>query len=472
MTRAYVASLVGLLLATTAMAAIPHQINVQGRLLSAGSPMNGPHPAVFTIYDNAIGGAPLWTEGSALEVQGGLFSAILGSTAPIPSIVFDSQPRWLEITVDGETLAPRLLLASSAFSFRAQRADTADVVLSGSGGGGAWETDGSSVWRPNGNVGIGTNSPGELLHLENGTGPASALLVRSYVPGTGSLGKLQFQNVLATDAGIAAEIEAVRPVATWGQESALLFKTNPGSPSPALVERMRITKDGNVGIGTATPQDMLEVAGNVTIGPYDGTLNDVVLKAAGGCPNCGSNSEGGSHLVLRSGIGTGSAASGDIVFEVSDNVIYGNQVPHAILEAMRIQAGTRNVSMNGDLAVAGTKCRVVHSNAFGDLYYNAVESDFANFTSSGRAFLKHGRCHVELDQRWLAGVTIDARHPLDVVSVVFYGQHGNWYAVPGATGFDIIDPDGGSSEFCWTVQARQRGYEDITLTRPEPSAAN
>ncbi len=104
-------------------------------------------------------------------------------------------------------------------------------------------------------------------------------------------------------------------------------------------------RNGNVGIGTASPLDKLEVAGNLTVGTYDNVFNDVIIRAAGGCPNCGLNTEQGSNLVLRSGIGTGTGQTGDIIFQVSDTANWGNQQLHGILEAMRVQTTSGNVGI-------------------------------------------------------------------------------------------------------------------------------
>ena len=82
------------LLAAPVGAVVPNQMNVQGRLLDAGSPMTGSHPADFKIFDASSAGNLLWSESSSLTVQGGIFSTTLGSTIPIPTIVFSAQPPW------------------------------------------------------------------------------------------------------------------------------------------------------------------------------------------------------------------------------------------------------------------------------------------------------------------------------------------------------------------------------------------
>ena len=78
---------------------------------------------------------------------------------------------------------------------------------------------------------------------------------------------------------------------------------------------------------------------------------------------------------------------------------------------------------------------------------------------------------MSVPPKWLAGVTINDRHPMDVSSIVFYAPHGDWYVVPGETGFDVTDPSGSDAPFFWTVQARQKGYEDAYLSQVNTTAA-
>lgn len=56
-------------------------------------------------------------------VTGGLCDALLGTVTPL-ALPFDTQ-YWLETTVDGNLLAPRVQLASSPY---AQRAAVADAL--------------------------------------------------------------------------------------------------------------------------------------------------------------------------------------------------------------------------------------------------------------------------------------------------------------------------------------------------------
>lgn len=104
-----------------------------------------------------------------------------------------------------------------------------------------------------GNLGLGTTSPGTNLHIRN-TGPgASPASIRIDMTGAsdGSPNSL----LLGADGplfGGIAYLDTAR--AGVAASTPLAFRTN-------SVERMRITADGNVGVGTASPAAKLHVAG-------------------------------------------------------------------------------------------------------------------------------------------------------------------------------------------------------------------
>jgi hypothetical protein len=138
--------------------------------------------------------------------------------------------------------------------------------------------------------------------------------------------------------------------------------------------------------------------------------------------------------------------------------------------ALTVSRSTGNVSIGGSLTVTGTKCRGVEGTTYGTLYYHAVESGHALFSSDGGGQLVNGTCHIELDPKWLAGVTVDAQHPLRV-SVTFTSENSDgFYVRKGATGFDVIGPAGSNATFDWEVKARQKGYEALYLDSPRAAA--
>lgn len=90
-------------------------INYQGRLAdSTGSPITDDNvPITFTIYDASEGGNALWNESHVVNIANGLFNVGLGdyTSGGIPTNIWNGD-RYLEITVEDETLTPRELIRS------------------------------------------------------------------------------------------------------------------------------------------------------------------------------------------------------------------------------------------------------------------------------------------------------------------------------------------------------------------------
>ncbi|MGD8376423.1 MAG: putative metal-binding motif-containing protein, partial [Acidobacteriota bacterium] len=111
----------------------PPALKIQGYLSdrTGGTPVpaSGVHSITFAIYDVLAGGVPLVTVGPlAVDVFDGRYEAEI----PILPDAFDGSERYLELTVNGELLAPRIRIVSTPFAFRADRADVAAMVEAGS----------------------------------------------------------------------------------------------------------------------------------------------------------------------------------------------------------------------------------------------------------------------------------------------------------------------------------------------------
>lgn len=102
-----------------------------------------------------------------------------------------------------------------------------------------------------GNVGIGTTKPLSKLSISNITS-------QSNTPDQ-QIGELTFVGFNRPNP--SASILAQSP--SWDDQSHLIFKTN--NSGNAAIERMRITADGNLGIGITNPSEKLEVNGNAKI---------------------------------------------------------------------------------------------------------------------------------------------------------------------------------------------------------------
>ena len=99
-----------------------------------------------------------------------------------------------------------------------------------------------------GNVGIGTTAPQSILDV-NGNITIDAGAVTSGGP------NINFRR--ASDGWNPAQIQQIYE--GTGYNGALLFLTNTGSTTSSLLEKMRITAAGNVGIGTTSPGSALTI---------------------------------------------------------------------------------------------------------------------------------------------------------------------------------------------------------------------
>jgi hypothetical protein len=122
-----VAVLTGLALTagSTLAQTTPQVIKVQGFLTdtSGGTPVpaNGPHSIMFDIFDAPSGGTLVVSVGPlVVDVSDGRYEAEL----PLSALLFEEPDRYLEITINGELLSPRIRLVSVPYAFSSARADS------------------------------------------------------------------------------------------------------------------------------------------------------------------------------------------------------------------------------------------------------------------------------------------------------------------------------------------------------------
>ena len=203
------------LLAAVFTAAAPaQQMNYQGRLTdNAGAPQLGSEVTLtFSMWTLPSGGAKVWGDFQLnADLIDGRFSVKLGDATgddgngTLLSTAFATNPgfRYLEVKVGNDAPLPRQQVLPAPTALHAVRATTADAVIAngittsqiannqittakiGDGqitgnkiqdgsipvskltGAGAsfWDGNGTSVWRPTGNVGIGTSTPTHKLDV-------------------------------------------------------------------------------------------------------------------------------------------------------------------------------------------------------------------------------------------------------------------------------------------------------------------
>jgi hypothetical protein len=296
--------------------------------------VEGTVTAVFSLYSEPEGGAPVWTETQTVTADAsGRYTVLLGATRleGVPPALFAAgEPRWIGVRVNGGDELARAALVSVPYALKAADADTvggrplsafvlagdrtgvgADGLtyvdarvlgagLAGSGApGGAGSPNfigmfsdattlvNSAIYQSGTSIGINTTAPAAAIHVAAVTTSGPAMYVDSFANGVLGTLPLLYRSARGTPAAPSAVQAndilgglAVRGygATTWSsgrgqvmykaaenwtdsaQGTYLQFTTTP-TGGVTWAERMRISPDGNVGIGTSTPNRPLTVGG-------------------------------------------------------------------------------------------------------------------------------------------------------------------------------------------------------------------
>jgi hypothetical protein len=306
---------------TGALGPTSTKFTYQGNLQDAGgNPIDGSVDMAFGLYHELAGGTAFWIEAhTAVPVTGGHFAVVLGSVTALDPATLTGD-LYLELTVNGETLAPRELFTSVAYAVEASTlvagaTAQGDLWVKGGGrfgtpgegeggqielvegaGGVRWyvdnynntlrwfDSEGAALVTVSslGNLGVGTGSPSNRLTVSGNAdfGATSYAYVgpSQYGAFTFPRGQIMWSNtnpqnqlyLMSNAYQKSGGVFAYRTAAPAGglayDGGALHFFADPsGTPNTNLPmnERMTILNGGNVGIGTVNPSAKLHVNGNL-----------------------------------------------------------------------------------------------------------------------------------------------------------------------------------------------------------------
>ncbi len=332
-------ALLGAFLAPPAWAQVPAEMHQEGLLQAAnGIPLEGPVDLRFRLYQNAAGGAALWTEDHrGVEVFDGYYSVLLGSQRALdPTLV--AQARFLTVAVDGGAeLLPRVRLASVPFALLAQdviggKVDARNVRIAGNlviDDQGRWVGDPAGLQGPQGPQGVagpagpqgpqGPQGPAGVAGAAGGNGspdtPAQVRDKLAQVDGAGSgidadrldgLDATQFMRA-DRDTGTTGRLSAGNglSVTAGGQLVAEVTGGPAGSPDTNRLTRLR-PQDG------ATEGGHLELAGAANQQDWAIDTQNGNLRFYEPGPSSAANKTEGNVLFFRPG--------GDISVNITGNL--------------------------------------------------------------------------------------------------------------------------------------------------------
>ena len=198
-----------------------------------------------------------------------------------------------------------------------------------------------------GNVGIGTTSPSHLIHAKNDSTSTTKITVES--TGTNSYPAFRLVNdARAYDLGIDGATDAFRIYDVTGTS-----------------ERMRIDTNGNIGIGTTSPSEKLDVSGDVQV---TGTVK--VTGTAPGVRFTDSDASGGfGHVGVNN-------TSGSLVMRSDD----GNSLTGTYM-GFEVDSGERmRISSDGNLGIGTTT--PIQNAGYGGLTLNGSSGGLISFKDS------------------------------------------------------------------------------------------
>ena len=243
-----------------------------------------------------------------------------------------------------------------------------------------------------GDIGVGNPNPVSLLSLRkdvvNALGPT--LTLDNGSGGAGAGGSIDFASTAVGGTAAQNVVARVLSVDNGNKSAHLTFSTKvQGSVAGALTERMRITDDGNVLIGTSSD---LKISSHLAVKSASGSSylaifanNDFVTNTSGSGLNIRTGATTGETYTVLEAFGLGNGSNQNIILNpTSGNVGIGTTAPQSLLDVQG-PVGT-GATGAGILTLATKELTIVDGDELGRINFNApLESDGSDAILAGAA---------------------------------------------------------------------------------------
>jgi len=274
--------LTALIIAAVAMAAVPQSINYQGYLKNtAGTPVNTATNIRFSLYSsNPARNNPVWMESKSVTPSNGIYSTQLGSVTPIAA-PFDV-PYWLGVKVAGDAEMALQPLASAPYAMKAATVTDSSITSNSiSGTIAANKLDLSSVVKKSGDTMTGTlNLPANGLTVGSNqfvvSGSKVGIGIQTPIDTLDVVGNVRINDKDLYLRGFFGDTNhglgwygTGKTFATVALDGPVLYGYSGGALGSydGTIQKvvLRWDNSGKIGVGTATPNEQLEITGNLRL---------------------------------------------------------------------------------------------------------------------------------------------------------------------------------------------------------------
>ena len=305
---------------------VPDEISYQGRLMQNGYPVTGTEILTFYLYDAPTGGNVLWQSGPVqVQVSQGVFGTSLNIST---TALAGPAQKYIETDIETTPLLPRQALLSVPYALMARNIE-GDLTISTVSVTGTLTSTGTiavstltaasgfsginvttSVYVMSGVLSVGTSASSNTLTVNGGIFATSSVTAEDGFYGTG----------LSATGNISANSAILSGSLTT---SSATVEGNSFSVGNSTL----VVTNGNVGIGTSSPAQSLDI-----LGTPNGTAGIHLNSAVPGNTSLTLYNSNGTlmwnNTILNAGGGSVSGTSGQISEFVSANSL-GNSIMNA-----------------------------------------------------------------------------------------------------------------------------------------------